>query len=117
LTPSIAYISKRALEGMIEIDTYLTGRDSDFPAIRELNDIFSDHNFLELSRPRFPYAIINGLVRRHYSESTRDKEMETIVTELASVPNDDNERMRKLNYYLTDLSKVLHRRDQGWDAI
>jgi len=121
--PSVSYLSDLALEGVKEIDTYLSGREVNFLSVGKLNDLLSNHRLLDTFKPRFPYPIISTLVNKHYSESAKDKEMETISTELENILNpagrfdSDTTRLRKLTYYLTDFSRALYRRVTGLDSV
>ena len=107
------YLAQLALEGALEIDFYLLGKNNDFSHVQELADILREYQLKDsdnaLTCPYFPYLPIWRAMKKDSDKnigkySGLALEMRLLNAELNDIPFKAN-RIKELSSFLCDLSR------------
>ncbi len=110
---SLGYLSLLALDGAIEIDNYLLGRNSDFSHVHEFAEILEKYQLKDtdtaLSEPYFPYLSLWRSMRKNSDKmvqfhSELALEMRLLRSELENIPANP-QKLKELRSLLCDLSR------------
>ena len=107
------YLSKLALQGAIEIDNFLLGRNHDFSHVQEFAGILEEYQLKDtdtaFNEPNFPYLPLWMAVRKNSDKDIRKMpelalEMRLFRFELKDVPS-NSDKLKELRSFLSDLSR------------
>lgn len=106
------YLSQLALEGALEIDSYLQGKNNNFSHAQELTDILEKYKLKDndtcFTEPYFPYLPLWRTMRKSSDKDLRTYselalEIKLFVSELKCIPNSNN--LEEVSSVLCDLSR------------